>query len=169
MSTFSKAVDPRRRAGFTLFEALVALVVAGLLLPTLGRALAGAWAASRTPLEIVSATALAGDAAAELGPVESPRGYRVARSSAAVEIEMLPSDVPPAPARSKSGKNQDGLDPDAVPASMRLAIPKSFNSTPAGGSAPPPALALRRVSVVVTTPSGRRIGLESLKLDAPRP
>ncbi len=170
MSTSSKAAEPRAgRRGFTLVEALVALVVAGLILPSLARALGGAWAAVRTPLEIVSAMTLARDVAAGGSvPAEARRlGYTAERTSAVATVLVLPSDVAPAPRGTGKDERVDDYKPESTPAGIKLAAPLGLGG-PAPGDAPANVV-LRRIAVVVGTPSGRRIALDGLKVDdAPR-
>ena len=169
MSSKGDSRRTRRRRGFTLVEALVALVVAGLIVPALARALGGAWSATRIPMDVVSAMALARGVAAG-GPVPDEaraRGFWAERSSADATVLILPSDIAPAPRG--TGKDEEGADlkPEATPSAIRLAVPKGFGGPPPNAS--PAKVALRRVSVVVGTPLGRRVALVSLKLDdAPR-
>jgi len=174
---WSKAGKARRRAGggrgFTLVEALVALVVAGFLLPSLARALGGAWTATRTPMEMISAMVLAGSAAAgaDDGAAEARRrGFTIERSERRAEVLVLPSGVAPAPGGTEGpgGDGADALKPQATPSSMKLAIPKGLG-TPGPGMVGARNLALQNVSVVVRTPTGRRIVLDAVRLDgAPR-
>lgn len=156
----------RRRAGFTLVEALVALVVAGLLLPALSRALGGAWTATRTPMEVVSAIVLARDVAAgaPVPPEARDRGFSAERTSRAVTVLVLPSTVAPAPVGTDKDEDADNLKPEATPAGLKLALPVGLGG-PSAGAGSPANLALRSVAVTVRTPSGRRIGLEGLRLD----
>ncbi len=169
MSMSSKAADRERRSGFTLVEALVALVVAGLLLPAVGRAMAGAWAATRTPMDVVSAVALAREvasgAAAETLASARSRGYAVERTSQEVAILVLPSRLAPAPHGTDTQSSGDGTDPtpNATPAGIKLAIPASFGSPVA--AAPPPRRTLRRITVAVRTPRGRKLVLETMGFD----
>ncbi len=167
MSTSSKGGSPgaRRRGGFTLVEALVALVVAGFLVPSLARALGGAWTATRTPLEVVSAMILARDVlSGDPVPAEARGlGFGVERTGGAVTVLALPADVAPAPPGTGKDDASD-LKPEATPAAIRLAAPKGFGAPPPG-TAPTANLRLQRVSVVVRTPSGRRLGLDGVRLD----
>ena len=170
MSTSSKGDDPRGLggrpwAGFTLVEALVALVVAGFLLPSLARALGGAWTATRTPLEVVSAMILARDVVSgDPVPAEARGlGFSAERTAGAVTVLVLPSDVAPAPPG--TGKDDaSALKPEATPSAIRLAVPKGFGAPPPG-TAPAANLRLRRVSATVRTPSGRRMVLDGVRLD----
>lgn len=167
MSTSSRGSDPRR-GGFTLVEALVALVVAGLILPALARAMGGAWSATRMPMDVLSGIVLARDVA-EGGAVPADAralGYSADRVGGPATVLVLPSRVAPAPRGTGRGQEAADLHPEATPAGFRLAIPKGLGQ-PAGGA--PPPVALRRVSVTVRTPAGRRIALDTVKLaDAPR-
>jgi prepilin-type N-terminal cleavage/methylation domain-containing protein len=167
MSTSSTAAErgAARRRGFTLVEVLVALVVAGLVLPALARALGGAWTASRMPMDVVSAVALARDVAAG-GPVpEDARrlGYAASRSESPVTLLVLPSRVAPAPRGTGQDDAAAGLAPDATPSGIRLAAPKGFTAPPAGAATRD--VTLSRISVAVRTPAGRRVPLDSLRLD----
>ena len=156
------------RRGFTLVEALVALVVAGLILPALSRALGGAWSATRAPMDVVSAIVLARDVA-EGAPVPADareRGYAAERSGGPATLLILPSTVAPAPRGSGQGDDTSDLHPEATPSAIKLVAPKSTGGPPPGPA--PAAVQLRRVSVAVRTPAGRRIALETVKLaDAP--
>lgn len=169
MSTSSRGDDrggDRRRRGFTLVEALVALVVAGLILPALARALGGAWGAARAPMDVVSAIALARDVA-EGAPVPADardRGFSAERGGGPATVLVLPSPVAAAPRGTGKGAEAADLHPEATPAALRLAIPKGLG-VPAAG--PAPSVQLRRVTVAVRTPAGRRLVLETVKL-APR-
>lgn len=167
MSTSSKGAD-RRRRGFTLVEALVALVVAGLMLPALSRALGGAWSATRAPMDVVSAIVLARDVA-EGAPVPAEtreRGYAAARGGEPATLLILPSSIAPAPRGTGQGENTSDLHPDATPSAIRLVAPKGTGDPPPGPA--PSSVQLRRVSVAVRTPAGRRIALETVTLvDAP--
>ena len=171
MSTSSRAVEraAARRRGFTLVEALVALVVAGLVLPALARALSGAWSASRMPMDVVSAVTLARDVAADGSvPDEARRlGYAAARTQRPVTLLILPSRVAPAPPGTGRDEAAADLAPDATPSGIRLAAPKGFTAPPAGAATLD--VSLSRVSVAVRTPAGRRVVLDSLRVDdAPR-
>ncbi|RYB02777.1 type II secretion system protein [Lichenibacterium ramalinae] len=167
MSTSSPAAErrARRRRGFTLVEALVALVVAGLLLPTLARALAGAWSAARMPLDVVSGITLARDVAAggALPPDARQLGYAADRSTTSVTLLELPSDVAPAPGGTGQDEAANDLKPDATPSAIRIAAPKGFAG--ASPEAAPADVVLRRVSVSVRTPAGRRLKLDALRID----
>jgi prepilin-type N-terminal cleavage/methylation domain-containing protein len=166
MSTSSK--EASRRRGFTLVEALVALVVAGLILPSLSRAFGGAWSASRMPMDVVSAIVLARDVA-EGAPVPADareRGYAAERRSGAVTLLVLPSRIAPAPRGTGAGESGSDLHPEATPAAIKLAVPKEAESRPQAAA---PDVQLRHVSVTVRTPAGRRVALDTVKLvDAPR-
>ncbi len=169
----SKVADRERRLGFTLVEALVALVVAGFLLPALSRAMAGAWFATRTPMDVVSAMVLAREAAsgAATGTVDSARahGYTVERTTRDAAILVRPSRLAPAPHGTETPTPGDGTDstPNATPAGIKLAIPASFGSPVA--SAPPPRRTLRRITVVVRTPRGRKLVLDTVGFDDAAP
>lgn len=172
MSTSSPGAERRRgagRRGFSLLEALVALVVAGLVLPTLARALAGAWSADRMPLDVLSGITLARDVAAgaALPPEARQLGYAADRRITPATLLVLPSDVAPAPRGTGPEAPAQDLKPDATPSAIRIAAPKGFD-----GPAPEPApaaVALDRVSVALRTPAGRRLRLDSLRIDdAPR-
>ena len=174
MSTSSKADEPaprgggeppRGRAGFTLIECLVALVVAGLVLPALARAFAGAWASTRTPMDVVSGMALAQDVAAG-GPVPPEargRNFAVERRTVPATVLVLPSDVAPAPRGTGKGADAGEFHPEATPSAFKLALPEGLGGPGAGAT--PAAVALRRVAVTVRTPAGRRLPLDALSLD----
>ena len=171
MSTSSKVVErgATRRRGFTLVEVLVALVVAGLVLPALARALSGAWSASRMPMDVISAVTLARDVAAGGTVPDDARraGYAAARTQGPVTLLVLPSRVAPAPRGTGRDEAAADLAPDATPSGIRLAAPKGF--TPPAAGAATLDVALSRVSVAVRTPAGRRVLLDSLEVDdAPR-
>lgn len=167
MSTSSRAAErrARRRRGFTLVEALVALVVAGLVLPTLARALAGAWSTARMPLDVVSGITLARDLAAggTLPPDVRQLGFSADRGTAAATLLVLPSDVAPAPRGTGQDEDAHDLKPDATPSAIRIAAPKGFDGPPP--DAAPAEVALRRVTVSVRTPAGRRLTLDALRID----
>ncbi len=171
MSISSKAVERGAawRRGFTLVEVLVALVVAGLMLPALARALGGAWSAARMPMDVVSAVTLARDVAAGGSVPDDARraGYAATRTRAAVTLLVLPSRVAPAPRGTGKDAAAADLAPDATPAGIRLAAPKGFTAPPAVAAGPD--VVMSRVSVAVRTPAGRRLVLDSLTVDdAPR-
>ena len=135
----------RGRGGFMLVEVLVAVVVGGLFLGVLGRVLAGAWGASRTPMDVLSAVTLARaqlqQDRRDAGSAGLP-GYVVTRSSIGVEISARPSHLAPAP-----------LSTAAAPA------------PPERGPAP----ALKHISIVVRTPSGRSVTFDTVRFDAAPP
>ncbi len=166
MSTSSRGDNGGRR-GFTLVEALVALVVAGLILPSLARAMGGAWSATRMPMDVVSAIVMARDVA-EGGAVPAEardRGYAAERTGGAATVLVLPAKIAPAPRG--TGKDADAADlhPDATPSAIRLAVPKGLDGPPPGAAL---SVQLRRVSVSVRTPAGRRVTFDTVKLaDAP--
>lgn len=154
---------PGRRRGFTLVEALVALVVAGLLLPALARALGGAWTATRTPMDIVSGMVLARDVAAgaPVPPETRARGFAAERAVGGATVLVLPSDVAPAP-KGTGEDDPSGLKPADTPSAMKLAAPQGLGRSSPGAASD---LALRRITVSVRTPTGRRLTLEGLRLD----
>ncbi|RYC32069.1 prepilin-type N-terminal cleavage/methylation domain-containing protein [Lichenibacterium minor] len=166
MSTSSRAGRGSRR-GFTLVEALVALVVAGLVLPALARAMGGAWSATRAPMDVVSAIVLARDVAegGAVPPDARGRGYAAERRDSAATVLVLASDVAPAPRDAGKGEDASDLHPEATPSAIRLAVPKGLGGPPPGAA---PSVQLRRVSVSVRTPAGRRVTLDTVKVaDAP--
>ncbi len=89
-------------------------------------------------------------------------GYTAERTSAVATVLVLPSDVAPAPRGTGKDEAAGELKPDATPAGLKLAVPKGFDGPPAGAA---PNVVLRRVSVAVRTPAGRRLTLETLALD----
>ena len=166
----ARADEPARGCrGFTLVEVLVALVVAGFVLPSLARAFGGAWASTRMPMEIVSAMAVARNAA-DGGSVPADArglGFTVDRMSGPVTVLVLPSDVAPAPRGTGKAAAAGEFHSDATPAAFKLALPDGLGRPSAG--AVPSAATLRRLSVAVRTPSGRRVQLQAVTLDdAPR-
>lgn len=174
MSTSSKEVKGRAgfglhgmrgsRHGFGLIEALIALVVAGFLLPSLARAFGGAWTTSRMPMDIVSGISLARNVAEGADvPADARRlGFAAQRRTVATTILILPSNVAPAPPGTGKDDAASKLQPDATPSAIKLAVPKGFGN-PSGEAAP--AAVLRRITVVVKTPRGRRMTLDGLRLD----
>ncbi len=164
MSTSSGGDSGRR--GFTLVEALVALVVAGLILPSLARAMGGAWSATRIPMDVVSAIVMARDVAEGGGvPAEArDRGFAAERTGGAATVLILPSRIAPAP-RGTGKDDATDLHPEATPSAIKLAAPKSLDGPPPGAAL---SVQLRRVSVSVRTPAGRRVSFDTVKLaDAP--
>ena len=143
----SSAAD-RRRAGFTLLEVLVALVVAALFLEALAHALGASWWGARRPMEQVSALAIARAAAAEAGSRAPNLEGRIKGFSYVTTIEPLTpeqrnAELAPLPPRD-----------DGTPVVTR-----------AGGA---PSGRLNRIKVVVTAPSGRRLIFETLRFDTGR-
>ena len=147
----------------------MALVVTGFLLPALGRAMSTAWFATRTPMDVVSAMVLAREAAsgavAETLASARSHGYAVERTSHDATILVLPSRLAPAPHGTDPRSPSDGTDPtpSATPAGIKLAIPASFGSPTT--SAPLPRRTLRRITVVVRTPRGRKLVLDTVGFD----
>lgn len=167
MSTWSRAADGRvraaRRAGFGLLEAIVALAVAGVTLAVFARAFAGAWGATKVPMDVVSATLLAQSAALGAPPASfeaaRKRGFSVERENGTVEIERRPASVAPAPAG--TGQGAAAPDPKATPSAMQLAEPEQLAKSVDRKA----NVTLRRVSVMVGTPLGRRVRFETIRLD----
>lgn len=160
-----KADRPIDRAGFTLIETLVALIVAGLFFAAFARALAGAWFATRTPMDVMSALLLARNAALEApaGAFKDGvgRGFSVSRSS--LPVDLLVEDAHLAPALQDAARRQS--EPHSTPAGMQLAEPKALMAAANAR----PQLVLRRVSIIVRTPRGRRIRLDSLTVKDAEP
>lgn len=161
------AGDPRPsgavgQAGFTLVEALVALVVAGMVLAVFGRAMAGAWGSVKTPMDVVSGIILAKNAAlgapAEAFASAGARGFTIDRSSAPAEVLRRPSRLAPALVE---GPQQTPKDKKSTPSGMQLAEPTGIVQSAAGAQ----RAELRHVSVVVATPLGRRLRFDTFKLD----
>ena len=149
------ADDGSAQAGFLLAEVLVAMVVAGLFLGVLGRAFSLAWGASHSPMEIMSAMAVARASAAASGDQTLGDSGRLGkfsfeRSSGSVTMVAQPSRLAPAPL----GPANSAQPPKANP----------LNASVKASVAPP--LQLRRISVMVRAPSGRRLTLDSIRLDA---
>jgi prepilin-type N-terminal cleavage/methylation domain-containing protein len=159
MSTSSRAADRPRRAGFTLVETLVALVVAGLVLTAIAQVLSQAWTATRTPMDVTSAILLARAAAFDAPPDAFRRaerqGFRIARSSRALEISVLPSGLAPAVTTAAQAP-----EPHATPAAMQLAEPAALIA-----ASQKPRLVLRAISLVVATPLGRRVRLDTIRAE----
>lgn len=138
-SMFPKVSEASRQAGFTLLEVLVALVVAGLALSALASAFQVAWSGLRAPEEIVSAVAVAQAAAQDGSPDEGVMDrYAYARRLGAVRVVGRRIGIAPAPAEDRPG---------AAPETVKL------------------DLRLQRISVVVITPSGRRITFDTVRLE----
>lgn len=152
--------------GFTLVEALVALVVAGLVLAVFGRAMAGAWGSVKAPMDVVSGIVLARSAAFGAPPdafaAASARGYTVDRSSRPIEVLRGPTRLAPPLVDSAEPAKPE---PKATPSTMQLAEPKGIVQTDA--KAPVPEL--RLVSVVVSTPAGRRLRFDTVRIDDAAP
>lgn len=129
-----------RQSGFTLVEVLAAIMVAGLVLSALARAFQTARSATKTPAEIVSAVSIAESVALAGPPDALPDGGRIGRFAyerriGSLEITARRADVAPS-AVVDNPQSPAGLD-----------------------------LRLRRVSVLVTAPSGRRIAFETVRLE----
>ena len=156
-----------RRAGFSLVEVLVALVLAGFLVFAVSRALSVAWRSARAPGAMVAAASIGAAlleglrAQPEARIVPGPGrhlGFDYEIAAEPVTAELLASPVPRAPAEStgegqrRPGGNgpggaaggEEGRDKDAKP-------PQPY-----------------RVVVVVTAPSGRSVRLETVKLVSAR-
>lgn len=145
MSKSLKASRLRAKAGFTLFEILVALAVAAVFLPVVSQGFGAAWSASRrgdeTILGLTLARALAADLAANQkisSAAGATQGFRFRIEAAPLRIEKRASLLPPPPGPVKP-------------------------AAPEGG--PPPGGKLFRVTVTVTVtaPSGRRLQYETVK------
>jgi prepilin-type N-terminal cleavage/methylation domain-containing protein len=154
------------RAGFSLIEVLVAIVIAALMVVTLSRALTTAWSGARAPGDVLGAVTVARDilagmraqpnavpvpGAGRIGP------YRYEVTTGPATLDTMGSPFPPAPgdAASASTPQAGAPPPDGQ---------KTGNGQPAGrdaGKAPPIPL---RIVVVVTAPSGRSVRLETVKL-----
>lgn len=146
-------------------ETLVALVVASLFLSAFGRALSGAWSATRVPMDVVSAIVLARAASfnptAGAFPSATTQGFVVNRSSRPVDLIVEDPKLAPAPAAAAGIQSPK---PHSTPASMQLAEPNGLLAA-AGAE---PRLALRRVSIVVKTPLGRLVRFDSILVDDAR-
>ena len=96
-------------------------------------------------------------------------GYLVERTLHDAKIVVLPSRLAPAPRGTDTRPSGDGTDPtpNATPAGIKLAIPASFGSPVA--AAPQPRRTLRRITVAVRTPRGRRLVLETVGFDDATP
>lgn len=130
-----------RAAGFTLVEVVVALAIAAMSLAALSRAFEGAWRAAHTPMDIVSAVAVARAVAHAGGNAPMLRrakdaGFSLERRVGRLPIERRVARIAPAP-----GGTQD----EAVGKTDRH-------------------LDVQLVSVRVTAPSGRVVTLERVEL-----
>ena len=142
----SSAAD-QRRAGFTLLEVLVALVVAALFLEALTRALGASWWTARRPMEQVSALAIARAAVTEASRSSPSLEGRIKGFAFVTTIEQLTPEqrsaaLAPLPPRDDSS---------GMPVRTGTLLSR-----------------LNRVRVVVTAPSGRRLIFETLKVDTSR-
>ena len=138
--------DGASRAGFLLTEVLVALVVAGLFLAVLSRAFAFAWGVAHVPGDVMSGMIVARAAVADQeADRDSGQVGRFSYVRTFGSATMLPRPPRIAPAPLGTGP------PDA------------------GAKARPdaPPLRLRSISVLVKAPFGRRLSLETVRLDAP--
>ncbi|MEJ1159962.1 type IV pilus modification PilV family protein [Prosthecomicrobium sp. N25] len=155
------AADPR--AGFSLIEVLVAIVIASLMVTTLSRALSGAWAGARAPADTLAAVTVARgvigalraepDSIPTAGPGRAG-DYRYEVTTRPALIEYLRPPVPPAPLDGAAKRSE----PQAAGAGGSAAPP----ARPAAAPTPPPQPV--DIAVVVTTPSGRSVRLETAKL-----
>jgi prepilin-type N-terminal cleavage/methylation domain-containing protein len=144
MSKFCKGLD-RGKAGFTLPEVLVALIIATLFLSTLAQVLGNAWTASRRPMEQVSALAVARAVAEDAkkdARTLAPHG-RIQRFDYVTTIVPFETETRISKLAPKVGGLQDAKQP---------------NDGAANG--------LQRISVTVTAPSGRRLTFETVRLAA---
>lgn len=121
----------------------MAIVVAGLFLSALAHAFQTARSAMKTPAEIVSAVSVAQSVALAGAADSTPDGGRIGRFAyerriGPVEIVGRRADIAPSPVvdNAQRGAASDKLD-----------------------------LSLRRISIAVTAPSGRRIVFETVRLD----
>ena len=148
-----------------LLEVLVAIAVAGLMLGVIGRVFAQAWSATRAPLDVVSAVTLA-RVALEPRPDDDalqasmPRGFAVTRHVEPVVLAVRPNDLAPAPQAQSPPPGAIGRGPAA-----NDVMPGVTHHPPPGGGTG----RLQRITVAVRTPTGRRVTLQTLRLDvAPR-
>uniref|UniRef100_Q07N88 Prepilin-type cleavage/methylation-like protein n=1 Tax=Rhodopseudomonas palustris (strain BisA53) TaxID=316055 RepID=Q07N88_RHOP5 len=134
------------RAGFMLMEVLVALAVAAMLFTVVAHVFANAWSGSRVPMELVNALNLARHLASEadIGDRGVPRDGNAGRftytaTKFPLSVTTRATRLAPAPG------GVDNLD------QLRRAI----------GEVP----YLRRVTIIVRTPSGRSLTYESVVLE----
>ncbi len=180
----------RPQAGFALVEAMVALIIAGLFLAALGRVFASAWSVTPRPQETLTSVALAravvaGSGAAFTGSGEAGT-YRFRRSTGPIVFIEHPSGLAPAPPAptvqqtspppAQNSAILRGLtpppsasaspSPDALQASPILAGLTPLGQDPAHASVlPMRPLRLRRLTVVVVTPSLRRLVWQAIGAD----
>ena len=177
--------------GFALVEAMVALIVAGLFLAALGRVFASAWSVTPRPQETLASVALARAVVAGAGANFTGSGeagaYRFRRGTGPIEFIERPSGLAPAPP-APTQKPQSNAPPAQNSAILRgLTPPPSAPASPspdtlqanpilAGltplGQDPAHAstlrlrpLRLRRLTVVVETPSRRRLLWQAIGAD----
>jgi hypothetical protein len=153
-----KASDLSDQKGFMLVETLVALVVAGLFLSALSLALSDAWRATRVAGDVSQAIILARNAVLEL-PADALHeaiapGFSLTRSSGTIDVIVESDDVARAPSKT-AGRPPE---PHATPASMQLGEPKALMAA----ANVRPHLDLQLISIVVRTPMGRRVRLDSI-------
>jgi type II secretory pathway component PulJ len=135
------------RAGFMLLEVMVALVIAALFLGVLAQAFAGAWRNAQRPAEQMTAMsvarAIAGDVAYDKDrPVrdEQIEGFTYMTTISPLAIVLRESRLAPMPPGGA----------EAAP------ITRDENSV---------APVLQRVTIAVRAPSGRRLTLETIRLN----
>ncbi len=181
----------RSDTGFALVEAMVALIIAGLFLAALGRVFASAWSITPRPQETLTSVVLAravvaGSGAAFTGSGEAGT-YRFRRSTGPIEFIGRPSGLAPAPPaptpapQSSAPPAQNsailrGLtpppsapsspSPDTLQANPILAGLTPLGQDPAHASTLPlRPLRLRRLTVVIETPSRRRLVWQAIGAD----
>lgn len=178
------------RAGFTLVEVLVALLVAAVMAGTVGRAFSTAWSATMRPRDTLASLSLSRALADE--PAGSGRrgGFAFVSRSRSLEFVARPSPAAPPPATQTAAKKPPsassanagnmailrGLTPlrtpppraDAAASSPILAGLTPPGAPQAGGpDVGGPPLRLRLVEVEVEAPSGRRSSWMSIRRDVP--
>ncbi|HEX4767202.1 MAG TPA: prepilin-type N-terminal cleavage/methylation domain-containing protein [Lichenihabitans sp.] len=180
----------RSDAGFALVEAMVALIIAGLFLAALGRVFASAWSVTPRPQETLTSVALARAVVAGAGMSFTGSGeagtYRFRRSTGPIGFIERPSGLAPAPPAptvqqtspppAQNSAILRGLtpppsapaspSPDTLQANPILAGLTPLGKDPAHASTLPlRPLRLRRLTVVVETPSRRRLVWQAIGAD----
>jgi|SRR6516164_3330717 prepilin-type N-terminal cleavage/methylation domain-containing protein len=143
-----------RQAGFTLVETLVALAIASIFLGVLTRGFITAWSttgiSSDTLRSVMIARSLAtnlrqeGQVSASEGTIQ---GFRFTIETAPLDVEKRDAPFPPPPQQAlNAARPPAGTPPTGAPPTSSPPLP------------PPKPL---RVSIIVTSPSGRTLHYET--------